>query len=96
MNSVARRKRVEIEARGYLINGVAFIHPTTGRRGLLDNLGAVHWIALETPAKPAAVSASVRDRLQWAEQLLAEVLVGEQDDDQIEVFVSGIPPKAQP
>ncbi len=44
LNSVAQQKRADLEARGYVVNGVAFMHPATNKRGLLDYLGAVHWV----------------------------------------------------
>lgn len=44
-SAIARRKRAELEAEGYVANGIAIIHPATRRRGLIDRAGAVHWIA---------------------------------------------------
>ena len=43
-NSVAKRKRVELERDGYVVMGVAFANPETGRCGLLGNLGHVRWL----------------------------------------------------
>ena len=52
-NAVANHKRAELEARGYVVNGVAFMHPGTRKRGLLDDLGAVHWIPEQAGSNPA-------------------------------------------
>ena len=41
--SVSKSKRAQMEARGYVVNGVAMMHPETRRRVLLDYCGFVGW-----------------------------------------------------
>lgn len=48
---VAQRKLRELQAEGFIINGVAIFNPTSGRRGLVDYLGYVGWQAREQPTK---------------------------------------------
>lgn len=47
-SQVAKRKLEELQAAGWTVNGLA-IH-RQGARGLIDNLGAVHWI--DAPDNP--------------------------------------------
>jgi len=41
--SVSLKKRAELEAHGYVVNGVALMHPETRQRVLLDYCGCVGW-----------------------------------------------------
>jgi len=46
--SVSLSKRAELEADGYVVNGLALMHPETRRRVLLDYCGFVGWYGLES------------------------------------------------
>lgn len=45
MESMGKRKLHQLQGDGYIVNGVAIFNPETGRRGLVDNLGYVGWVA---------------------------------------------------
>lgn len=66
MNHIARNKLSELQAQGWNVNGVALCR--NGERGLIDNLGAVHWIARPpsgAAALPDAVEILAMLREKW-------------------------------
>ncbi len=50
MESMGKRKLVQLQGDGFIVNGVAIYNPDTGKRGLVDYLGYVGWQG--TPAAP--------------------------------------------
>lgn len=51
MESMGKRKLMQLQDNGFIVNGVAIYNPETGRRGLVDYLGYVGWVG-STPAAP--------------------------------------------
>ncbi|KRG43191.1 hypothetical protein ARC78_07440 [Stenotrophomonas pictorum JCM 9942] len=51
MESIGKRKLMQLQDDGFIVNGVAIYNPETGRRGLVDYLGYVGWVGC-TPAAP--------------------------------------------
>lgn len=49
MESMGERKLHQLQGDGFIVNGVAIFNPETGRRGLVDNLGYVGWMAQPSP-----------------------------------------------
>ncbi|WP_139319698.1 hypothetical protein [Stenotrophomonas sp. TD3] len=49
MESMGKRKLHQLQGDGFIVNGVAIFNPETGRRGLVDNLGYVGWMAQPSP-----------------------------------------------
>lgn len=49
MESMGKRKLHQLQGDGFIVNGVAIFNPETGRRGLVDNLGYVEWMAQPSP-----------------------------------------------
>ena len=61
MESMGKRKLIQLQGDGYIINGVALYHPETGQRVLVDYLGYVGWHKSKTA--PPEVLAEVADAL---------------------------------
>lgn len=51
MESIGKRKLIQLQADGYVVNGVAIYNPETGRRGLVDYLGYVGWQSTDPAPK---------------------------------------------
>lgn len=44
MESMGKRKLIQLQDEGYIVNGMALYNPITGQRGLIDYLGYVGWV----------------------------------------------------
>lgn len=63
MSNVGLRKLTELQAQGYVVNGVSIIDPESSKRGLIDSLGYVGWHTPEQKAAQAVDLGVVRECL---------------------------------
>lgn len=64
MSNVGLRKLSELQAQGYVVNGVSIIDPESSKRGLIDSLGYVGWHTPEQQAAQAAAQAVDLDAIR--------------------------------
>ncbi len=67
MESMGKRKLMQLQGDGFIVNGVAIYNPETGRRGLVDYIGYVGWVG-NTPAAPGIDLGQFREaveNLEW-------------------------------
>lgn len=83
MKAIGKRKLIQLQGDGYIVNGVALYHPITGRRGLLDYLGYVGWVKTNDPAPPAFI---VGDTPTWRNGAKAYTVTIEDNIVQIAVI----------